>query len=56
MAKITHPTPEQVLEKEKQAKLAESKIALPTISFDSMTRAQKDEMLKYLLRKEGLIE
>jgi hypothetical protein len=55
MAKETHPTPEQLAERQKAQELETERKALPTKSFSSMTRVEKDQLLEYLLKREGLI-
>jgi hypothetical protein len=53
--RITKPTAEQKAQKQRQEELETERKALPTKSFSSMTRVEKDQLLEYLLKREGLI-
>jgi hypothetical protein len=53
--RITKPTTEQLAERDRQKELETERKTLPTKSFSSMTRAEKDQLLEYLLKREGLI-
>jgi hypothetical protein len=55
MAKETHPTPEQIAEKEKRKEIDALRSSLPQKPFEAMTRAEKDELLFVLVKEKGLI-